>query len=91
MDVSGGDGVGAVWEAFFAMFDEVRLSEIELTAGEGDHVFGSAHMLTRGGSSEVPIDVAFHFAWVVRNGRWRFLAAKLDCDAMLAALREWES
>jgi ketosteroid isomerase-like protein len=85
----GADQVRAVWAAFFAMFDAVELSDISLEPAEGDTVVGSAHMLTRGGSSEVPIDAPFHFAWVVRDGRWRFMAAKLNREQTLAALADW--
>ena len=89
VDSKGSEAVGAVWEAFFAMFDHVQLSEIALEAGEDDRVLGSCHMVARGGSSEVPIDAPFHFAWVVRDGRWRFMTAKLDRDATLTALEDW--
>jgi ketosteroid isomerase-like protein len=82
-------GVRAVWEAFFAMFDEVHLSEVELTSGDGGTVFGRAHMIARGGASTVPIDAPFHFAWELRDGRWRFLAAKLDEGEAGAAMRAW--
>ncbi|MDQ2938979.1 MAG: hypothetical protein M3R23_00440, partial [Actinomycetota bacterium] len=30
-DAEGADGVRAVWEAFFAMFDEIQLTEVQLT------------------------------------------------------------
>jgi ketosteroid isomerase-like protein len=88
-EAHGTAGVRSVWEAFFAMFDEVHLSEVELISGEGDSVFGRAHMLTRGGVSEVPIDAPFYFAWELRDGRWRFMSAKLDQDEAAAALHEW--
>ena len=89
VEVHGIAGVRAVWEAFFAMFDEVHLSEVELFPGGGDSVFGRAQLISRGGASEVPIDARFHFAWELRDGRWRFLSAKLDEDEAAAALKEW--
>ena len=87
-DAKGVEEVRAVWAAFFAMFDEVHLSEVELTSGEGDSVFGRAHLLTRGGASEVPIDAPFHFTWEVRDGRWRFMSAML-VQGEVAALEAW--
>jgi hypothetical protein len=84
-------GVRAVWEGFFAMFDEVQLTEVELTAEDESTVLGRCRMVTRGGSSGTPIDAPFYFAWVLRDGRWAFLAAKLDREQRLAALREWQS
>jgi ketosteroid isomerase-like protein len=90
-NAEGVDGVRAVWEGFFAMFDEVRLTEVELSAEGGDTVIGSCHMVTRGGSSGIPIDAPFYFAWVLRDGRWAFMAAKLDRTETMAALRDWKS
>ena len=46
-------------------------------------------MFSRGGASEVPVDAPFHFAWVLDDGRWRFLAAKLDRDEVSQALEGW--
>jgi ketosteroid isomerase-like protein len=90
-DTEGIAGVRAVWEGFFAMFDEVKLTEVELSAEGGQTVLGSCHMVTQGGTSGIPIDAPFHFAWVLRGGRWAFMAAKLDRQETLAALRDWQS
>jgi hypothetical protein len=90
-DAEGVEGVRAVWEGFFAMFDEVRLADVELATEGKATVIGSCHMVTRGGSSGIPIDAPFYLAWVLRNGRWAFMAAKLDLEQTLAALREWQS
>jgi ketosteroid isomerase-like protein len=90
-DAEGVAGVRAVWEGFFAMFDEVQLTEMELSSqGEGT-VTGSCRMVAHGGSSGIPIDAPFFLAWVLRDGRWAFMAAKLDREEALAALREWRS
>jgi hypothetical protein len=48
-------------------------------------------MVAHGGSSGIPIDAPFYFAWVLHDGRWRFMAAKLDRDQVLVALRDWRS
>lgn len=53
---------------------DVRGAVQEIAPGQP---VGSAHMLARGGSSQVPIDAPYYFAWVVRRGRQTFLAAKL--------------
>jgi ketosteroid isomerase-like protein len=90
-DAEGVEAVRAVWEGFFEAFDQIQLDDIELSA-EGDAtVIGSCHMVTHGGSSGIPIDAPFHFAWVLRGGRWAFMAAKLDREQTLAALKEWQS
>jgi class 3 adenylate cyclase len=94
-DAKGVEEVRAVWAAFFAMFDEVHLSEVELTSGEGDSVFGRAHLLTRGGASEVPIDAPpFHvggarraLAVHVRNARGR---GGGRCPRGVARRRAWQ-
>jgi ketosteroid isomerase-like protein len=88
-DAQGTDGVRAVWEGFFSMFDRIELNDIQLEASGDDEVLGSCHMVTQGGSSEVPIDAPFYFAWVLRDGQMRFMSAKLDRDAVLDALRTW--
>jgi hypothetical protein len=88
-DAKGADAVRAVWEAFFAMFEQAQLSEIELEATGDDEVLGDFHMVAHGGESEVPIDAPFYFAGVLRDGLWRFLAVKLDRDAVLASLEAW--
>jgi ketosteroid isomerase-like protein len=90
-DAEGADAVRAVWEAFFAMFDEVQLTDIELVPEDGETVLGRCHMVAQGGSSGIPIDAPFHFAWVLRDDRWVFMAAKLDRDQVLAALRAWNT
>jgi ketosteroid isomerase-like protein len=90
-NAEGADAVRAVWEAFFAMFDEVQLTDIELVPEDGETVLGRCHMVAQGGSSGIPIDAPFYFAWVLRTGRWVFMAAKLDRDQTLASLREWQS
>jgi ketosteroid isomerase-like protein len=72
-DAEGTDDVRAVWEAFFAMFDEVELTEVELTLQDENTVLGRCRMVTRGGSSGAPIDAPFYFAWVLRDGRWAFM------------------
>lgn len=90
-DAEGADGVRAVWEAFFAMFDEIQLTEIELIPEDSDTVLGRCHMVAQGGSSGIPIDAPFHFAWVLRDERWAFMAAKLDRNQVLAALRAWQT
>ena len=90
-DVEGADGVRAVWEAFFAMFDEIQLTDIELVPEDGETVLGRCHMVAQGGSSGIPIDAPFHFAWVLRDDRWAFMAAKLDRDQVMVSLREWQS
>jgi SnoaL-like domain len=89
VEVTGVDEVGAVWEAFFAMFDEVRLDEFEFDEVEGGVVLGKCRMLLRGGESQVPIDAPFYLAWVLRDGRWRFLAAKLEQAEVGRALADW--
>jgi hypothetical protein len=48
-------------------------------------------MVAQGGSSGIPIDAPFHFAWVLRDDRWAFMAAKLDRDQVMVSLREWQS
>jgi SnoaL-like protein len=90
-DAEGVDGVRAVWEGFFAMFDEVQLTDVELTARDERTVLGRCHMVTRGGVSGTPIDAPFSFAWVLEEDRWVFMAAKLDPDEVLASLQEWEA
>jgi ketosteroid isomerase-like protein len=90
-NAEGVDHVRAVWEGFFAMFDEVQLTGVELSAEGERTVTGSCHMVTRGDSSGIPIDAPFFFAWVLRDERWAFMAAKLDREQTLAALREWQS
>jgi ketosteroid isomerase-like protein len=90
-DTEGVQGVQAVWEAFFEAFGNIQLTEIELSAEDEETVIGRCHMVTRGGSSGMPIDSPFHFAWVVRDGRWAFMAAKLEAGETLRALREWQS
>lgn len=90
-DHSSVEAVRKVWTAFFAMFEEITLSDVELIADDEDRVFGTAHMVSRGGSSEVPIDALFHFAWVLRDGRWRFAAVKLDRGAVAESLAAWEA
>jgi SnoaL-like protein len=87
-DLHGIDAVRSVWTSFFEMFDEVHLSEIEFEEISPGQAVGTAHMVARGGSSDVPIDAAFHFAWTVRAGRETFMAAKLDRAASLAALAD---
>jgi ketosteroid isomerase-like protein len=87
-DLRGAQAVRAVWRAFFEIFDEVRISDIELEEIAPGQVVGSAHMVARGGSSGVPIDAPYYFAWVVRDGRQSFLAAKLDRAASRAALAD---
>jgi SnoaL-like domain len=89
VEVRGVEEVGAVWESFFAMFDEVSLDELELEEGEDGVILGSCRMLLRGGESKVPIDAPFYLAWVLRDGRWRFLAAKLDEAEVGRALAAW--
>lgn len=84
-------GVRAMWESFFGMFDEVQLTEVELTARDERTVLGRCHMVTRGGVSGTPIDAPFSFAWVLEEGRWVFMAAKLDPEEVLADLQEWEA
>jgi ketosteroid isomerase-like protein len=88
VDMRGIDAVRTVWTAFFEMFDEVHLSAIEVEEIGPGQAMGSAHMVARGGSSDVPIDATFHFAWAVRGGRETFMAAKLDRAATLAALAD---
>jgi hypothetical protein len=89
-DAEGVEHVRAVWEGFFAMFDEVQLIGVELSPEGERRVTGSCHMVTRGGSSGIPIDAPFYFAWVLRDDRWAFMAAKLDREQTLAALRQWQ-
>jgi SnoaL-like protein len=89
-ELRGAAAVRSLWQSFFEMFDEVRISDIELEEIAPGQVLGSGHMIARGGSSAVPIDATFHFAWVVdpEDGRQKFLAAKLDPDAPRAALAD---
>jgi hypothetical protein len=87
-DLHGIEAVRSVWTSFFEMFDELSLSEIEFEEIRPGEAVGSAHMVARGGSSDVPIDAPFHFAWAVRAGRETFMAAKLDRAATLAALAD---
>lgn len=47
-DAEGVSGVRAVWEGFFAMFDEVQLTEVELAPEDEHTVLGSCHMVTQG-------------------------------------------
>ena len=89
VEVKGAEQVRRVWESFFAMFDDVGMSALELEAGPNGRVVGSCRMSARGGASEVPIDAPFHFAWVVRDGRWRFMAAKLRREGIETALADW--
>ena len=85
-DMRGADRVRGVWQAFFEMFDEVQISNIELAEIAPGQAVGSAHMVARGGSSHVPIDAPYYFAWVVRGDRQTFLAAKLHREEATAAL-----
>jgi hypothetical protein len=87
-DLHGIDAVRSVWTSFFEMFDEVQLSEIEFEEIAPGQAVGRARMVARGGSSDVPIDAHFHFAWVTRAGRQTFMAAKLDRAVTLAALAD---
>lgn len=88
-DLRGADAVRPLWKAFFEIFDEVQISDIELEEIAPGQVLGSGHMIARGGSSAVPIDTTFHFAWVVRDdGRQTFLASNLDREAPRAALAD---
>ena len=82
--------VRRLWEAFFAMFDEIALSDVRLEHDGPGRVTGSAHMVARGGSSQVPIDGLFHLAWVLAGERWRFMAVKLQPEAATQARRDWE-
>ena len=88
IEIRGVDAVREMWTAFFEMFDEVRLTEIEFAAASPGQAVGSAHMVTRGGASETPVDAPFYFAFAVRGRRLAFMAAKLDRDATLAALED---
>jgi hypothetical protein len=88
IDLRGIEAIRSVWTSFFEMFDEIRLSEIELEEIGPGQAVGRARMVARGGSSDVPIDAPFHFAWAVRDGRETFMAAKLDRAATLAALAD---
>jgi hypothetical protein len=88
VDLRGIDAVRSVWTSFFEMFGEVHLSEIEFEEIAPGQAVGRARMVARGGSSDVPIDAPFHFAWVVRGGRETFMAAKLDRADTLAALAD---
>jgi ketosteroid isomerase-like protein len=90
-NATGAAGVRSVWEAFFAMFDRIQLSAIELQPRGDDEVVGSCHMVAQGGSSDVPIDAPFYFAWVLEEVRWRFMSAKLDRDQVFASLEEWRA
>jgi hypothetical protein len=85
-DLRGVEQVRSVWTSFFEMFEEVHLSEISIEEIAPGRLVGSAHMVARGGSSTTPIDAPFYFAWVVRDARQKFMAAKLDRAATLAAL-----
>ena len=89
VEVKGGREVLAVWEGFFAMFDDVSATEIAVEPTPDGPVLGSCRMLARGGASEVPIDALFHFAWVLRDERWRFMAVKLRRDEVERALADW--
>jgi hypothetical protein len=89
VQLTGVKEVSVAWESFFSMFDEVSMTEIELRAEEGDRVLGTSRIQMRGGASQVPIDDSFHFAWVLDDGRWRFMAAKLDPDEVTRALEAW--
>jgi ketosteroid isomerase-like protein len=86
----GAETVRDLWAAFFAMFDEVRLNDIDLTYHGQGRVTGTCHMVARGEASQVPIDSVFHFAWAIQNNRWRFMAAKLDEAETKKALSDWE-
>jgi hypothetical protein len=88
VDMRGIEAVRSVWTSFFEMFDQVHLSEIEVEEIGPGQAVGRAHMIARGGSSDVPIDALFHFAWAVREGRQTFMAAKLDRAATLTALAD---
>jgi hypothetical protein len=88
IDLRGIEAIRSVWTAFFEMFDEIHLSEIELEEIGPGQAVGRARMVARGGSSDVPIDAAFHFAWAVGEGRETFMATKLDRAATLAALAD---
>jgi hypothetical protein len=88
VDLHGIEAVRSVWTLFFDMFDEIQLSEIEFEEIGPGQAVGRAHMVARGGSSDVPIDAPFHFAWAVRGGRETFMAAKLDRGATLSALAD---
>jgi hypothetical protein len=87
-DLRGIEAVRSVWTSFFEMFDEVHLSEIEFEEIGPGQAVGSAHMVARGGSSDIPIDAPFYFAWAVSGGRQKFMTAKLDRAAALAALAD---
>jgi hypothetical protein len=90
VEVTGAAGVRDVWAAFFDMFDEVNLVDIELEPTDEDGRFrGQSRMVTRGGTSEVPIEALFHHAWVIEDDRWRYLAAKLKRDDVTAGLSAW--
>ena len=90
VDTTGRAGVRNAWTAFFAMFDEINLEDVEFSPGESaGEVRGSARMVTRGGASEVPVQVVFNFAWVVEEERWRFLAAKRSPGEAVEALHIW--
>jgi hypothetical protein len=88
VDLRGIDAVRSVWTSFFEMFDEIHLSDVEFEEIGPGQAAGRAHMVARGGSSDVPIDAPFHFAWEVRDGRETFMAAKLDRAATLSALAD---
>jgi hypothetical protein len=88
VDLRGIDAVRSVWTSFFEMFGELHLSEIQFEEIAPGQAVGRARMVARGGSSDVPIDAHFHFAWVVRGGKETFMAAKLDRAATLAALAD---
>jgi ketosteroid isomerase-like protein len=85
-EIRGIDAVRETWRAFFEVFDNVQLTEIEFEEASPGRAIGSAHMVTRGGSSETPVDAPFYFAFAIRDGRLTFMAAKLDRDATVAAL-----
>jgi hypothetical protein len=87
-DLRGAEAVRSVWAAFFGMFAEVQISNIELEEIAPGQVVGSGHMVARGGSSGVPIDAPYYFAWVVRGDRQTFMAAKLHREEAAAALAD---
>jgi hypothetical protein len=89
VDLKGSEGVSRAWQAFFDMFDQVRVEGIELEADPDGSVRGTGQMLARGGVSKVPIDAAFHFAWVLEDNRWRFFAVETDQAGVDRAHREW--
>ena len=90
VDVKGGPGVRDVWQGFFDMFDDVTVADIELDPpAQPGVVRGTGRMVARGGESGVPIDALFHMAWVITDGRWRFLSVRLIEEDTSRALEDW--